>query len=178
MNLHMPGLSKPPRATQPQKQHTPTHALGFAAGSSAGFWLQGWRSSDEELCYGRRSSLADRKQPCVAVVRRRYQHHTVSTSTTSVLSASDLAPAFAGIVVLCHVNEPPLPAGDWQHDGSTYTSIESVTVARPTASTAPAHLSHAVVQQLTNTGLYIVRGCGVDSWRGGKACQAPGSGTA
>jgi len=78
-------------------------------------------------------------------MRRRHQHHAVQavntstapvfptaeirvvtlclagTSTASVLSAADLnlASALAGVVALRHVNEPPLPAGDWQHYRST-----------------------------------------------------------
>ena len=79
----------------------------------------------------------------------------VSTSTVSVLSAADLdfAPALAGIVALRHEsrrNEPPLPASDWHHDGSTYTSIKSVTLVRPSYAPSP---SHAIVQRLTAMGL-------------------------
>ena len=143
-------VCKAPRATIVEAT-LQTHRF---AGSRPDFWLC-WRSSHEELRYGACSKLADREEPRVAVVRRGHQHHAVgaaSTSAASLLAAADLdlTPALVDVVALRHVDEPPLPASDWQHDGSTYTNIKSVTLVRPSYAPSP---SHAIVQRLTAMGL-------------------------
>ena len=79
-----------------------------------------WRSSHEELRYRGRSRPADSEEPREAMVRRGHQHHTVEAVSASVAPVK--------VVALRRVDEPfqdepPLPAGDGQHDGGTYTSI-------------------------------------------------------
>eukprot|EP00964_Phaeocystis_antarctica_P052596 scaffold30802_cov61-Phaeocystis_antarctica.AAC.4 len=101
-----------------------------------------WRSSHEELRCRGRSRPADSEEPREAMVRRGHQHHTVEAVS-----------AFAApvkVVALRRVDEPfqdepPLPAGDGQHDGGTFTSIvrhavESVTAETPTRE---RHVRHA-----------------------------------
>ena len=121
----------PPDRCTPSLQAAKSHSRRIAAASSAIDFWPCWRSSHEELRYGGGSRLADREEPCEAVVRRGHQHHTVeAVSTTAAPAAAlNLAPTLAGVVALRRVDglllsdEPPLPAGDWQHDGGTFTSI-------------------------------------------------------
>ena len=125
-----PGLHKPRPEPQPWRQRN-TKGRGLLLQAQHICRLC-WRSSHEELRYRGCSKLLDREESREAVVRRGYQHHTVdavSASIASVLCAADLDFALAGVVALRHVNElllldePPLPAGDWQHDSGTYTRI-------------------------------------------------------
>ena len=107
-----------------------------------------WRSSHEELRYRGRSRPADRVEPREAVVRRGHQHHAVEAVSASAASVFSAAPV--KVVALRRVDEPfqdepPLPAGDGQHDGGTFTSIvrhavEGVTVETPTRD---RHVRHA-----------------------------------
>ena len=81
---------------------------------------------------------------------------SVSTSTASVLSAADLdlAPALGGLVALRHEsrqNEPSLPAGDWQHDGSTYTNHRKRDSGMPQL--RPQPITRSIVQGFTATFL-------------------------
>ena len=134
---------------QPWRQRSSVrHIAAALLQARLDFWLC-WRSSHEELRYRGRSRPADREEPREAVVRRGHQHHTVEAVSASAACVFSAAPV--KVVALRRVDEPPLqdvpplPAGDGQHDGGTFTSIvrhavESVTAETPTRE---RHVRHA-----------------------------------